>query len=456
MIKKVDMKFIKIVFLCLFGSIANLYSQIVPTYETYSLKNGMKVYFLQYGTIPAINMKLVLNTGKVNEAPGQQNYSELIANTLLMGNTKYNLSDQTDLLFKLGTNLSAEATNDNTVIQLNVLSENSEEGLDIFSSAILNPIFDKEKIDLYKSQIIDFNSFTKMDISDLVNVFSDYFIYGISNPLGRYFYKKQLDATTLDIIKEYYQFNFTPKNSSLIITGKFDAALMKGLIEKYFGTWKSPGGTNSVALDNPIIKKKEIAFINRNNASQCALMWSKIAPNINDKDATAFEIVNDVFNTVLFKEIREKGGKTYNIGSIYSPSKYSNLFQISCSVRSEELINSIELFDRTLDNFYKIGVDEETFKKALTKRITNINRIESPEAISNFYNPVIYNFDKRKNRINELNSLTLEQINKVLKKYYTPGIYKLVISGDETKIKNQLSKINNLTIFTSTDLERNN
>ena len=74
----------------------------------------LKVYLLQYGKIPAINVKLVLNTGKVNEAPGQQNYSDIVSNAILMGNSKYDAETQSNKAFALGTALSASSTNDNT------------------------------------------------------------------------------------------------------------------------------------------------------------------------------------------------------------------------------------------------------------------------------------------------------------------------------------------------------
>src|ERR1700752_5128801 len=164
-------------------------AQVIPTYETFTLKNGLKVYLLQYGKIPAINVKLVLNTGKVNEAPGQQNYSDLVANAILMGNTKYDLEAQNNKAFAMGSSLNASGTNDNTILQLDILSKNLDEGLDLMASATLSPNFPKEKMDLFISQNIDFNSPTKMDIAQLADVFSNCFIYGSENPLGRYFYK---------------------------------------------------------------------------------------------------------------------------------------------------------------------------------------------------------------------------------------------------------------------------
>ncbi|MBL7934749.1 MAG: insulinase family protein, partial [Bacteroidia bacterium] len=216
---KNNMKNSGLVFLLLIS--LSFKAQIVPTYETFNLKNGLKVYLLQYGNIPAINVKLVLNTGKVNEAPGQQNYSDMVANAILMGNSKYDIETQSNKAFALGTSLSASSSNDNTTVEMNILTKDLDEGMDLMSAAVLTPTFPKEKIDLMISQNIDFNSPTKMDIAELSSVFSNYFIYGLANPLGRYFYKTQLQKITPTIIKEYYDFNFTPKNANLIICGNF-------------------------------------------------------------------------------------------------------------------------------------------------------------------------------------------------------------------------------------------
>ena len=449
------MKKIGFAFLLLFTFVIK--AQVVPSYESFNLKNGLKVYLLQYGNIPAINVKLVLNTGQVNEAPGQQNYSEIVANAILMGNTKYDIEAQTNKAFALGTGLSASSSNDNTTISMNILSKDLDAGMDLMSAAVLTPIFPKEKMDLMISQNIDFNSPTKMDISQLASVFSDYFMFGLSNPLGRYFYKTQLQKITPQIIKEYYDFNFTPKNANLIISGSFDVATIKPIIEKYYGSWKSEfGGANGVSLEVLSIKKKEIGFINRSGATQCALQWNKIAPASTDKDQLAFTIANSIFNEVLFKEIREKGGKTYSIGSTQETSKYANILRVACSVRSNELFNTIELFDKTLTDFSTNPLDATTFKEAVYKRIVGIKRLESPEELASLYNPLIYNFDKRKNLINDLSALTLEDVQKVIKKYFTPNVYKLVIAGDELKVSEQLSKINGLQKFKSSDIEKDN
>ncbi len=448
----------KKILIIIFSSCVSLvYSQDVPQLETYTLKNGVKIYLMQYGKIPAVNVKFMINTGDKNEAPGQQGYSEITAGMLLQGNAKYTQEGQNDIAFKLGGDLGSSAGKDYTTITANFLSKDFDAGMDLFSAAILQPTFKKDKLDQSISYYIDYNNPAKMDIAALADVFGDVFIYGTSNPLGRNYYKAQLKLITPEKIKEFHAFNYTPKNASIIVCGNFNSTGIKTVIEKYFGAWQSTyGEVNGVSLDFPQIKKKEIAFINRSGATQCALNWSKMAPSIKDKDIQAFNVANRIFNTTLFSEIREKGGKTYSIGSQHEPSQFSNLFIVACSVRSDEMLNTINLFDKTLQNFNLATISQDDFDKAVKAIRVSLMSSEMPTAISSFYNPVVYDFNKRKNYLSDLATVKIEDVQKVIKKYFTADSYKLVIAGDEGVVTTQLNSIKGLTKFKASDIEKDN
>ena len=432
-------------------------AQEVPQLETYSLKNGLKIYLLQYGKIPAVNVRFIINTGKKNETPGQQGYSEITAGMLLKGNTKYTEEAQNDMAFILGGELNSNSTFDNTTINANFLSKDFDAGMDLFSAAILHPLFDKEKLDQNISYLVDYNNPAKMDITELASVFSDLNIYGTTSPLGRHYYKTQLQLITPDKLKEFHQFNFTPKNSSVVVCGNFNAAEIKAVIEKYFGTWQSTfSEVNGVALDAPSIKKKEMAFVNRTGATQSALQWSKVAPSIKDKDYLAFRVANDVFGKLLFSEIREKGGKTYGIYSTYKPTQFSNLFVITCSVRSEEMANTIALFDKTLLGFNMATISQEDFDKAVAGIRVGLISAEMPESILSFYNPMVYDFQKRKNFLTDLATLKIEEVQKIIKKYFTADSYRLIVAGDESVFNAQLSTLKGLLKYKPADIEKDN
>ncbi len=447
----------RILFAILMCAATVISAQEVPTLETYTLKNGLKIYLMQYGKIPAVSVRFIVNSGRKNEIPGQQGYCALTGTMLLRGNKKYTQEEQSDKAFRLGAELSDASNSDYTSITANMLFKDFDAGMDLISAAILSPTFDKEELDQEISYLVDYNAPNKMDITNLAAVYSAYALHGGSNPLGRYFHKKQLQEITPEKIRGYYQFNFTPKNASVVVCGNFNAAEVKAVVEKYFGSWQSTyGEVNGVALETPSVKKKEMGFVNRSNGTQCALQWNKIAPGVKDKDYMAFRVANSIFGRYLFSEIREKGGKTYSIQSAHQATLFANLFQVFCSVRNEEMLNTVNLFDKTLKDFNTNPVSKEEFDKAIISTKLSIMSSEMPESVLSFYNPVVYDFNKRKNFLNDLAALKLEDVQKAVKKYFTPDTYKLVIAGDESKVGPQLSSLKGLTKYTPEDLQKEN
>ncbi len=448
----------KIILLGVFcGLLVNIKAQQAPAMETYSLKNGLKIYLMKYGKIEAMYASVIINSGKKNETPGQQGYNSMVANLVLKGNTKYSEEQQNDKAFTIGVELGSGSNFDYTNISGNFLSKDANTVFDLMSAAIQQPLFNKEKVEQFVSYMVNYNNPTKMDITGLTQIYSNLSLYGIENPLGRSIYKQQLKLITPEKLKEFYQFNYTPKNTKIVVCGNFDSNEIKKLIESYFGNWQSTyGELNGVALDEPQIKNKEYYFVNRTGATQSALEWNKLAPAIKDKDAQAFNIANMLFNQILFKEIREIGGKTYAIASSHQTSQFSNLMSIGCSVRNSELYNTIVLFDKTLSKFNSEPIKQQDFENEIARYKTHILSLEFPDEIVEFYDPIKHDFNKRVNQVKELEKLKLEDVQKIIKKYFNPESYKLVIAGDEALVGPQLDKIKNLKKYSAADLEFKN
>ncbi len=426
--------------------------------EKYKLKNGMEVYIVDFGNLPVTSVSFFVNTGKKNELPGMQSISSLTATALMLGNEKWTRIEQDDIARLMGTSISCEANDTYTKLSCDLLNKDLDKGMELLSAILLKPKFPKEDVATMIKQQIDYNNPKKMDISDLVDVFSNNFVFGTANPLGRYFYAAQLNKINRDTISEFYKFNYTPKNTRLVISGKPDREKIKKLIDQYFGGWEAAyGETNGASYDLLPLKKKEYGFINKSKAPQTALQWNKKAPEARSKDLVPFQLANSVFNDILFREIRAKDGYTYGIRSVFSTEDNNGVYAISTLVRSEVTYATIQEFDRVLKEFYDRGLTEEELKVAKTRMKGNILSMQSPDELINFINPVLYpDYEKRKQHLEEIDKLDLATVNKILKKYFTPDSYKLVISGDEAGLNEQLNKIPGLVKFDPKAIETNN
>lgn len=414
-----------------------------PETERYKLKNGLEVIFADYGELPVTSLTFFVNAGQKSETPGQQGLASLTADALTLGNEKYSRVDQDRLLHRMAASISSGANKNFTTVSGEFLNRDVEKGMDLLAAVLLKPAFPQTDVDELKNFELTQNKPAKMDINELADVYGDYFTFGIAHPLGRHFYEAQFKKVGVAQLKEFYSFNYTPGNTKLVVSGKPDRAQMKKLIEQYFGNWTAAyGEVNGSSYDIPAIKSKEYAFINKDGATQACLFWIKKSPAMGSKDEIAFELANRIFSDRLGNEIREKRGYTYGIYSNYSDQQNEGVFRAQTQVRNEVMYSTIEAYDLVLSGFYTGGATEKEMNKIRTQLRNQILGMEEPGSLAAEINPWVYrDYEKRKMYIAELDAIDLATVNKIIKKYFSPDAYKLMIAGSEKALDDQLNKI---------------
>ena len=411
--------------------------------DIYKLKNGMEIIFIPTGTLPVTSVHIFINTGKKNEIPGQQGLADLTLTALLYGSEKYSSIQTEQVLYEMGNGFSSACNDNYTQLELLFPNTSADTAMDLMSSLLLKPLFSKDEIGMYINQLITYNKPKKMDISNLTSIYGDLYVYGTSHPLGRHFYEDQLKKLSGDKIREFYQFNYTPANTKLVISGNPDKEKMKLLIQKHFSSWVAEyGEVNGSSYDIPAIKQKEIFFISKADATQASLHWYKKAPKAGSKEVLPFVIANGIFNTILFDQIRGKEGKTYGIYSVYNEAENREIFEVSTQVRIEVMAETCLSFDKILQSFYLHGISADQLEKQKIAIENEIRGMQSPNELSAFINPWLYkDFSKRKSYLSELAALDINTIQKSIKKYFVPDAYKLFIAGDQNGLNTQLQNL---------------
>lgn len=318
--------------------------------------------------------------------------------------------------------------------------------MEIISSMLLHPTFPEREIQDLKEQTLNSYKRSNLDINNLSSMLSGAMVFGEMHPLGRQFSADDFRKITKDKIKEFYQFNYTPKNTKIVISGKPDKEKVKQILEDHFGKWEASLGQNSSALfDTPVISGKSYYFINKNKATQAALRWTKNAPKLNSKNALPFKIASTLFNEVLFDEIRGKEGKTYGIYSSYNEASNAEIYTVTTQVRSEVTLSTINSFERVLGAFQEKGMTKEQLASIKKQFKNSYLSIERPGSIASLVNPWLYpNYEKRQAILTSIDEVALKTVNKVIQKYFSPKSYILVIAGDEGQVNEQISKLNGI------------
>lgn len=426
-------------------------SQENPKLDTLILNNGLKIYLLQYGKDPVLNVRLIINGGKKNETKCQVGYSKIIEELISESLNK----EQGSVLTKENQS-TCEIINGQTILNGNCSINSLNRQIELFCNSVCRVSFTKEKTDRIVSAISDNNAPERMGSLQLAYVFRDFLLFGSKNPLGRKYCQYQIQKVLPEELRQFYNENYTPGRSSLLICGNFNINIVKKIIAKHFIKWRSfhkeENTTKNIDLKLSNISRKDIAFINKSSSENYTLLWAKTAPLPKSPDYMAFLVAFKLFDHFIVEKIKYEKLKFDSLK--FKPIFYTNGFmEVSCIANQNNMIMSINQFDTMLQTFHKLKYSQIDVEESIKELKGNYFKNKKNESVLSFYDPLIFNFWSQKNYLTNLSGVSLMQIQKVVEDYFNPHTYKLIIVGKEHIVSNQINLLQNVTIYRSSDFE---
>lgn len=416
----------------------------IANYESFELKNGLKVFVIENRKLPRVSFNLVLDVDPVLE--GNNTGFVSITGNLLRTGTKKRSKDQLDKeIDLLGATLSTAPTS----IFASGLERNKEKLFDIVSDIILNSDFKQEELDKAKKQMLSALATAKDDPNSIAQRVSQVIMFGKEHPYGEIETDESVKNITLDMCKNYYTTYFRPNVAYLAIVGDINKATAKKLVEKYLSKWekKDVPQKSYITPKAPVVNK--VSLVDRANSVQSVISIAyPLELQIGNEDAIKASVVNIILGGSatgrLFMNLRESKAYTYGAYSSINPDKLIGSFLASTQVRTSVTDSAITEMINEMKKIRNEKVSEEELQKA--KNLLSgsfVRSLESPETIARFaINTARYNLPKDyyKNYLKSLNALTIDEILATAKKYIKPNNLHIIVVGNGEEIAKNISK----------------
>lgn len=119
-----------------------------PPVASKTLANGLRVYVLYSGAMPAVSVHLVLTAaGSLNDPAGKPGVASMAASMLTQGTDKRSAQQIADSIDFVGGSLSANAANDSTAVSATVVKKDFDLGMDLLSDIALHANFRAEELE---------------------------------------------------------------------------------------------------------------------------------------------------------------------------------------------------------------------------------------------------------------------------------------------------------------------
>lgn len=421
-------------------------SQQLRPFEQKTLKNGLKIYFIQDDSLPRVSMSLLVKVGLAQESvPG---VNSITAEMLDQGTQNHSATEIADELGGMGTGFSSNAGSDFTMFSADTLSISAEPLIKLFSEIVQRPVFSDNEIARVKSQTLSYLARKKDNPSGLADDFYEEQVFR-GHPYQRDTVGNVESVTSLkkkDMIQHYLTW-YRPNNSLLAVVGALDSK-MKNLVVQQMEAWTPKNPPQLSKEDRSEALAPALLLYTKKGLAQTQIrMGLRGIPRNNPDYLTlrlAFEILGGSFASRLMQTVRDDLGLTYSIYSSVDARLEPGVFSISTFTKNSTVKQTILETQKTLQNYLSSGPKEKELKAAQNQLIGQFPRaLETADrfaanilGLEVYGVPMSYLTDFNKN----VQKVTVEDIRRVLKKYVNPEKLRTTVYGD-IEVEQQLQEL---------------
>lgn len=345
-----------------------------PVPEVRKLSNGMTLYLLEDHELPVFDISGIVKTGTIYDPIDKIGLASIFASVMRSGGT---VSREPDVLNEelesMAASVEVGMSPEYGSVSLSTMAEDIEKGLEIFADVLRNPAFRQEKLNLRKQQAIE--AIRRRNDNPIQLAWRNFssILYGKDHPFGWYSEIETVESITVEDLKAFHSKYYHPNNIMLSITGDFDTEQLINQLERVFAGWIMND------IDFPEIPAVEISYRPSVNHIQKELpqttmlighLGIKRTPDF--PDYFALTVMNDIlgeggFTSRLMKQVREKHGLAYMVGSLMPTNLYTNPGEwfAYCGSSSEKTAQAISLIIDIIREMREEPVSEEELQ--LTK-----------------------------------------------------------------------------------------
>lgn len=391
-------------------------------YKTKKLKNGLTIIAEEIPYFKSISMGIWFRAGIKTEENYIDGVSHFIEHMMFKGTKNRTSKQLVAEIENLGGVINAFTGRECTCYYVRLLDEHLNIGIDILSDMILNSKFDEKDIEREKSVITEelkMYGDSPEDLTYDILLEKVYDNKGIGkNILGS---KESIKSMNKESILEYFEKFYVPENAVLSICGNFDFDETVKLIEDKFANWhgEKPNYNLQDEIFNTCVVKKDRDYEQTNLAIcfECENIGSS------SNDVYTIDIINNVLGgsstSRLFQRIREDEGLVYSIYSEQEFYRDKGELGIYASMSTENLEDVYRLVKEEIISLNENGITEEELKNSKEQlKGEFMLGMESTESRMNAigkYMLITGKVETLEDVIEGLNSITMEDINRVIK-----------------------------------------
>ncbi len=213
--------------------------QLPPTnIEEYTLANGLRVVMSQDHAIPVVSVAVYYDVGSRNEKEGRTGFAHLFEHMMFQGSENVPKAAHFQYIFNAGGTMNGTTSTERTNYFETLPSNYLPLALWLESDRMRSLKVTQENLDNQRNAVQE-EKRLRYDNQPYVNAFlrmNELIFRNPANAHSTIGSMEDLDAATIDDVREFFRIYYAPNNAVVSIVGDFDGAEARALVEKYFAS----------------------------------------------------------------------------------------------------------------------------------------------------------------------------------------------------------------------------
>jgi predicted Zn-dependent peptidase len=416
----------------------------LPRKETFTLKNGMRVTLVPYGSVPKVTVRAVVRTGSLNETATQTWLATLTGSMLKEGTTSRSAEQIAQEAAQMGGQITVGVGADQTNVAGDVLSEFGPQLVALIADVMQRPLLPASELQRLKNDRLRQLTIARTQPGQIATEQFRKVLYP-NHPYGRMFPTEQMIAGyTIGDIQKFYKDNFGAARTNLYVAGRFDSAAMKKAITQAFESW-TRGSDPVVDIPKPTAART-LHLIDRPGATQSTILIGLPVVDPSNPDYIGLQVMDSLlggsFASRITSNIREAKGYTYSPFSQVS-TRYRDAYWVeTADVTTAVTGPSLKEIFYEIDRLRKEPPTEEELQgiKNYLAGIFVLQNSNRQGVIGQLAFLDLHGLDEKylTTYVQRVFAITPKDVQRIAQTYLIDDKMTLVVVGDKGKVAEQL------------------
>jgi zinc protease len=206
--------------------------------EQFTLDNGLRVVLNEDTSVPVVSVAVYYDVGSRNEREGRTGFAHLFEHMMFQGSENVPKAAHFQYISNAGGTMNGTTSSERTNYFETLPANQLPLALWLESDRMRSLSVTQENLDNQREAVKE-EKRLRYDNQPYVNGFLRLFEMSFKNHANAHSTigsMEDLDAATVEDVREFFRVYYAPNNAVLAIAGDFDLSTARGLIEKYFAT----------------------------------------------------------------------------------------------------------------------------------------------------------------------------------------------------------------------------